>query len=58
MAVKPSSRPTDRTPRTRSQQHDGAISETGDIVLKVPPRIGEHVWRFVLPAHEIGRHAI
>jgi hypothetical protein len=33
--------------------HDGAISETGDIVLNVPPRLGEHVWRFVLPAHEI-----
>ena len=33
--------------------HDGAVSETGDIVLKVPPRIGEHVWRFALPAHEI-----
>ncbi len=37
--------------------HDGAVSETGDIVLKVPPRVGEHVWHFVLPAHEIGRHA-
>ncbi len=34
-------------------KHDDAVSETADIVLKVPQRIGEHVWRFVLPAHEL-----
>ena len=33
--------------------HDGAVSESGDIVLRAPPRVGEHVWRFVLAAHEI-----
>jgi len=33
--------------------HDGAVNETADIVLKVPPCVGEHVWRFVLPAHEV-----
>lgn len=33
--------------------HDGAASETADIVLRAPLRVGEHVWRFVLPAHEI-----
>lgn len=33
--------------------HDGSASETGDVFLKVPPRIGEHIWRFVLPAHEL-----
>ena len=32
----------------------GISSETGDIVLAVPPRVGTHVWRFVLPAQEIG----
>ena len=36
-------------------KHDAAISETGDILLKVPPRIGEHIWRFVLPAHQLAR---
>ena len=33
--------------------HDGGITETADMVLRVPPRVGEHLWRFVLPAHEI-----
>ena len=33
--------------------HAGGVSETEDIILRVPPRVGEHVWRFVLPAHEI-----
>jgi hypothetical protein len=33
--------------------HDGVVSETGGIVLRVPPRLGEHVWQFSLPAHEI-----
>ncbi len=33
--------------------HRDAISETSDIVLKLPPNVGEHAWRFVLPAHEI-----
>ena len=33
--------------------HDGASSETGDITLHMPRQVGEHVWRFVLPAHDI-----
>ena len=33
--------------------HQGTVSDTADIVLHVPPRVGEHVWRFALPAHEI-----
>ena len=34
-------------------RHDGTVSETGDVVLKAPPRVGKHVFRFVLPPHEI-----
>jgi hypothetical protein len=33
--------------------HRDGVSETGDIALTLPPSVGEHAWRFVLPAHEI-----
>lgn len=33
--------------------HDGTVSETGDILLRAPLLLGEHVWRFSLPAHEM-----
>ncbi len=37
--------------------HADGVSETADIVLTAPPRVGEHVFRFVLAAHEIaGTH--
>ncbi len=35
-------------------EYDGEVSETGGIAFEVPPRVGEHVWRFVLQAHELG----
>jgi len=46
------------TPDGASAQHAfstqrGGVSETDDIVLKAPARLGQHVWRFVLPAHVI-----
>jgi hypothetical protein len=33
--------------------HNGTVSETADIVFKTPVRVGEHLFRFVLPSHEI-----
>jgi hypothetical protein len=35
-----------------TSHHDG-ISATAPIVLKAPPRVGDHVFRLVLPPHEI-----
>ena len=32
--------------------HVAGISETGDITLRAPPRIGEHVWSISFPPHE------
>lgn len=34
-------------------KRDGAVNETGDVVLSVPRSVGQHVWRFALPEHEI-----
>jgi hypothetical protein len=34
-------------------RHADGISETDEVVLTAPPRVGRHVFRFVLAAHEI-----
>jgi hypothetical protein len=34
--------------------HDGTASETDAIALQAPAQVGEHLFRFVLPPHEIG----
>ncbi len=34
-------------------RRDGTFNETGDVVLSVPRNVGQHVWRFALPQHEI-----
>jgi hypothetical protein len=39
----------------RIAKHDGAISETAEIVLIVPAQVGRHTWRFVMPPHDIAR---
>src|SRR2546427_2555540 len=39
---------------TRSElaSAEAKINETGEIVLKAPPRLGEHVWSVRFPLHD------